>query len=442
MEKIFRRLLLFTSAVVFMALAPLVVFYAMGYRIGIDAKSDLSVGVLLVETTPRRSQVTVDDRDAGTTPTSVPNLPPGEVTVKLTKEGYESWEKRLMIEPTEVTDLRGVRLFPVQRSPRALLADVSTFSLSPNRQLIAAIAGGKLHVIDEEGTSLFSALAITEHPRQLLWSPDSNSLLLIGERTTALVAISGSTKAQPLPVLYRALEIAWDPRIPGRILAITPQGDLTAYQTGANISTTIATNIQTFATSSRNVFVNPQAEANIHVLTLQGQHLRTIPFTAAVRRLVATPSGVIGVWDEQGRLSTITDQEIITPVAESAERAGFSPDGQLLYVQTDNTSLHVLNMSDQRLRHLPLEKLVLATRLTSSIRDPQWFAGGHHLMYQIEDEIVISEIDTRDHPISYTVDSTNLGKSEAAVGRDGERIFYLKDSGAGVDLVVMPLIVE
>src|SRR5688572_32086033 len=99
MEKIFRRLLLFVSAVVFMALAPLVVFYAMGYRIGINAKDDLSVGVLLVETTPRRAQITVDDEDAGTTPQSVPNLPPGEVKVSLTKEGYIPWEKRLIIEP-------------------------------------------------------------------------------------------------------------------------------------------------------------------------------------------------------------------------------------------------------------------------------------------------------------------------------------------------------
>jgi hypothetical protein len=178
------------------------------------------------------------------------------------------------------------------------------------------------------------------------------------------------------------------------------------------------------------------------VLTLQGERVRVIPLETTVSRLTTTPDGVIAVWDEQGRLSTITDQETVQEVASSAERAGFSPDGQLLYVQTDSTSLHVVNLSDQRLRHLPLERLNLALRLSNPIRDPQWFAGGHHLLYQVEDEIIITEIDTRDHPISYTVDATNIGQSHAAVGQDGERIFYLRQNTAGPELVVMPLVVE
>jgi WD40 repeat protein len=443
MKKINRQLLLFTSAVVFMALAPLVVFYAMGYRIGIDANSELSVGVLLAETTPRRAVISVDGEEIGTTPRSISNLRPGEVTVNLSKDGYQSWQKRLVIEPTAVTDLQHVRLFPLEPPRQVLLNNVTLFSLAPNRRLIAAVADNQLHLIDEEGTPIIPPVSITGPPEWLLWSPDSSSILLHDSAHTSLLNIvAGQTKPALVAALRGASDITWDPRIPGRILAVTPAGSLEAYQSTTGILTQLANNVHTFAVSTRDIFVVEQGQKQITVLNLQGQHVRTLPLESSVSRLTATPSGDLAVWDAAGTVSVITDQTQLQPVSTNAKRAGFSPDGQLLYVQTDDTSLHVFNIGDRRLPYIPLEKLSLVVRLTSPIYDAQWFAGGHHLIYQVDDEIIISEIDTRDHPISYKVDSTNLGTSFPTVGQNGERVFYLRQSDIGRQLVAASLVIE
>jgi hypothetical protein len=442
MKKIYRQLLLFTSAVVFMALAPLVVFYAMGYRVGIDAQSELSVGVLLVESTPRRATVTIDGRELGTTPRSVPNLKPGEVTVMLTKEGYEPWQKQLAIEPTEVTDLRNVRLFPTERTPRILAENAETFAVSPDRQLVAAVAEGQLHVFDTEGESVMPPVPALTPPEQLLWSPDSSNILILRKGNISLLDIAAQSQPAAIPALRGSREAVWDPRIPGRILAITPAGNLVAYQSATRAITPLMADVSTFAASARNIFVVPEEHNRIEILNLQGQHARTLPLEEKVERLMVTPSGTIALWNEAGNLSVMVSAEEKYAVADSALRAGFSPDGQLLYVQTDESSLHVFNISDQRSRHLPLGRLNLVVRLSSPIRDPQWFAGGHHLIYQVKDEIVISEIDIRDHPISYSVDSTNLGESLPTVGQEGASVLYLKQTQAGKQLVTTPLTLE
>jgi hypothetical protein len=106
MKKIYRKMLLFTSTVVFLSLAPLVILYAMGYRLASSTIDPIPVGVLLVETKPRRATLEVDGKIIGETPRSISNLPPGEVRVRVSKAGYIPWEKMITIEPGMVTETR------------------------------------------------------------------------------------------------------------------------------------------------------------------------------------------------------------------------------------------------------------------------------------------------------------------------------------------------
>ena len=136
------------------------------------------------------------------------------------------------------------------------------------------------------------------------------------------------------------------------------------------------------------------------------------------------------------------EADTLLSITENIKHASFSPNGQLLLVQTDDVSLHVYNIADERLRHVPLRDLQLIVRLSRPVRDAQWFAGGQHLLYQVNDEIVITEIDTRDHPNSVTVDTTNLGQSLAAVGEEGESLYYLKHEAGRTNLVAAALIAQ
>lgn len=435
MRKSFRQLLLFASTVVFLAVAPLVVFYAMGYRLADDV-NEASIGVLIVETVPRRARITVNGQPVGTSPQSIANLAPGEVDVSIVKDGFANWQKKVTIEPTAVTELRGIRLFPSTINSRALLAAVTQFSLAPNRQLIAALVRGAVHIVDEEGAAVIPPIRLPagRQPQDLLWSPDSHSLLVIGDENVQLINSSLPAQARLLPRLAEARDLVWDPRLPDRLLALSPAGRLFAYQSASGELVTLAEKVATFATSSRHIFALQADRRELRVTNLQGQPLRTVTLPQPAEKLLITPDGQAALWYQDGALAVLGEADEIIPVAAYALAAGFSPDGQLLYVQTDESSVHVFNVSDERLRHLPWRQLHLIVRLSRPIRDPQWFAGGQHLIYQVEDEIVVTEIDTRDHPESRTIDSTNLGQSYPAVGRNGERVFYLKREGESLSL--------
>ncbi len=446
MKKIYRQLLLFSSSIVFMAVAPLVVFFAMGYRMDIEAENYLPVGVLSVETYPPKASLTVNGKSYKETPRYVSDLPPGQVSVSLRKDGYKSWFKELTIRPATVTNLRHVRLFPENLDTKELLGDVVTFSLSPSRRLLAAVtADGKLRVVDEDGVQVVPPVKVFPVPGKLLWSPGSGRVLLTSNRSVSVIDITDSwLRPRPLPALAGVEAVVWDPRVPGRVLALSAAGKLIAYNVATDNSLAIAENVRGFATSSRHIYTIGADGQRVNVLSLQGELLKTLrfPLEEIVDDLLITPGGEVAVWLADSSLAVLDEEKTVIPVTDKALRAGWSPSGQLLYVQTDHTSLHVFNASDKRLTYIPLGQLYLVTRLSRPIRSPQWFAGGHHLVYQVDDEIMITEIDTRDHPVTYQVDSTNLGDSLATVGRHGEAIYYLKRNQAKISLQAAALTVE
>jgi len=144
---------------------------------------------------------------------------------------------------------------------------------------------------------------------------------------------------------------------------------------------------------------------------------------------------------EDKGIAVLTEEGEIKQLSDTLEKASWSPDGQMLFYQTDMQSLYVYNAKDER-SAIQVEETELVARLSSSINNGQWFAGSRHLIYQINDELVVSGIDCRDHVLTHTIDSTNNGDAMMQVGEDGESVFYLKTTNGVTDLVQSLLVVE
>ncbi len=443
MKRLYRQLLFFISTVVFLALAPLVILYAMGYRTGVSNVDPVPVGVLLVETFPRRAELVINDQNVGRTPRSVPNLPAGTVHVRLTKEGYTDWEKNLQVKPGLVTELRGVRLLKEDSIPTAIQSGIELISLSPNRQLLAVYGSKKtLQIFDQGGQPVTAEITLKRSPHAMLWAPNSSHLLLLSSSGAVdLFDVASPARAPlPQPFLTGAQHMVWDPRIPSRILALTPQGVLRAYNTASRASAVIATNVETFATTDRNIYAVDR-QHRIKMYTLQGEFVRTLPITltGTVQRLLLSSDNRLAVQLATHEIFIVRDDKLI-PISPDVKTAAWSPDGRMLLVQPEATALYIYNEADER-SVVPLQALQLVTRLSRSIASAQWFAGGQHLIYQVDDEVRIIEIDVRDHAIDRLIDTTNLGNAQALVGEDGEVLYYLKRNNGSNELVQTSLII-
>ncbi|MEX0650036.1 MAG: WD40 repeat domain-containing protein [Candidatus Andersenbacteria bacterium] len=445
MNRLIRRILLLASFLAFIAIAPAIVLYAVGYRppvSGIIVPDP--VGVLLLDAFPKRAQVTVNDSTASRVPGAVSNLAPGNVRVHIFKDGYVSWEKNLPIEPARATEARDVRLFPQTPDTEIVLRNVEDFSLAPNRSLIAAVSSDNtLQIMRQNEESLVTPITLPARPLHILWSPDSTLLLLTyPNRIPSIVDVTDKRgQVVPLPELAKATNVQWDPRVPGRLLFLLPDHVLMAMSISSGTSTRLGSDITSFALSSKNIYaLTTKGEFNRY--NLQGQFIRRIQTVQdPVKTIAVTPAGAIALHFEDSRVVVLNEDQQLQEIVSTAQKISWSPDGRMLMMQTAGNELHVYNVANERRPDILVNQMRLIVRLSRPISDPQWFAGGNHLIYQVDDQIIISEIDTRDYPATYTLDSTNTGSARISVGEEGHGVFYLKRDATSQSLVFSHLLI-
>lgn len=438
MKKSYRHVLLLVSFVIFLATAPLVILYAIGYRSALNGTPTQAVGVAIIESEPSRASVYINNNYVGKTPKSITNLPVGSVTIRIEKDGYQSWQKQLLIHATMATETRTIRLIPLDPIIAKVASDISYYSLSPNRRLFAAaddtnniLIYDSLHQVVGSKTSYLGQL------KSLLWSPASDAILITtnGINAPTVAYVAQARPPQTLTGLINARDIVWDPRLPGRILFIDQSDNLRALTADNQSSFIIASNIQSFATSSRHIYAidNSGQVSRYSLLGSRDDVKFILPPDLLPTRLFVTPSGTIAAQLADSSIWLIST-DAPSKIALSAQRIAWSPSGDMLLIQSDDTSLYVFNVSDQ-LYPLPLGQLNLVTRLSRPITNAEWFAGNGHLLYQVDDAIMLTEIDIRDHPLTYQIDTTNRGNALTSVGEDGAKIYYLKNNSGKTMLV-------
>lgn len=171
-----------------------VVLYGTGYRFGFQkGKPTVSkTGILVSNSEPRGAQVFIDGHLTTATDTTL-NLTPGEYTVKIVKDGYFPWEKRLRIQEKVVT-VADARLFPIALKLEGVSSTgVQSPVLDPQRTKIAFTVGTQTFrrngvyvydmttnpVLTLQGTAkqIVDDTFDTFSKSILAWSPDSQQIM-------------------------------------------------------------------------------------------------------------------------------------------------------------------------------------------------------------------------------------------------------------------------
>lgn len=445
MKKTYRRALLFGAVLIFIAITPVIVLYAIGYRGGLTSADPLPVGVLLVESEPTRAAVYINDSYSGRTPHSIPNLSAGQYMIRVAKDGYQPWQKQLSIEPGRATEIRDIRLFPSDVKPAIIIRGAAAFSLSPNRRLLAVRhANNSLAVYSPTGDEVMAPQAFRFAIKSIIWSPNSDAVLLQtgGARPYWYLAVSPRAVPLAVPALNKAMSVVWDPRVPARLLWLDKTANLRAYHIHNASQATLLNKTSHFAPSASSIFAIRGGQ-EVTEYSLQGEptgQSYALP-AGEVQELLVTPQKNVALLLKNQEAWVLNNDGQFILVGAGLQSIAWSPTGELLLAAAQDSSLYVYNVSDKRTA-IPLQELRLVQRLSRPISDPQWFAGSRHLIYQVDDAIWITETDTRDHPVSFKVDTTNTGAASATVGEAGEVLFYLKKDGLAASLAAASLLVE
>ena len=197
-----KKVLVFVIATTFIVLGTLAgISYLRGFKLDTQNKGLARTGLLVIDSTPDGAQVFLDGRLTSATDTTITFLTPKKYNLRLTKEGYNPWEKEVEVRADLTTEIESV-LFPKTPDLRPLTyTGAVNPQISPDgSRLVYGVSIGEksgLWVIDMTDRPLGiggSSRQIVKNTAQLdftkailLWSPESSQILaqlqLTGSKT-------------------------------------------------------------------------------------------------------------------------------------------------------------------------------------------------------------------------------------------------------------------
>lgn len=182
-----QTLAVLTGLVLISAGIIVAIFLARGYQFNISQKSVTSTGILVATSDPDGAQVLIDGKLKTATNNTI-NLEPGIYSIKIQKEGFTPWEKKIEIKKEEVFKTNAF-LFPALADLRPLtFSGAASPSASPDGTKIIYNTAKGLYQLDMGRSFLPSQFFSAGDTRQILTDPTDEWKILAEKQQTERMA--------------------------------------------------------------------------------------------------------------------------------------------------------------------------------------------------------------------------------------------------------------
>jgi hypothetical protein len=378
----------------------MLILYSQGYRFNWQERWLSQVGAFYFSVNPSRAEVFVDDNFIGSTrrllgTVLTENFLPGTYTVRIQKEGFHTWEKRLEIVAKQVTEAKHIILLPQSPAFTVLEEDIQGFWPAPNqREAIvkkprSAILEAEEHrwvlfLWDAQGNTQFPVYqtqSAQEDIQDIRWQENSNSFVI--ELTTPsgtktffqIVERSALSQNQTYEESLQAFSEFREERL-------TPDPDMIA----------VYEDNQTVTWLDASGFLRQQ-----HPPLTEIAQLTQVPFpTQPSANYALFPIGQQWFLQENSSLSVLQQntpswEDFFSPFDDLVS----SPDGKKLALSSGQEIwlYYLQEEREQPMRNK--DERVFLTRFGEPIGNLTWLTT-HHILFTLNDRIVVVEIDTRD----------------------------------------------
>lgn len=230
MAIIVRRILYAVCILIFLVTAPLLTLYTAGFRFDFKYKRLVETGSIVVKSRPAGATVVLAGKThPDKTPLIINNIPPGRVSLQVSKEGYRDWQQEITVKPRVTTFAENIRLFP-SGGPKTILA-TSTLAYWWNRKqdkIIYASTRGELRLFNtlSNKDELLVKLRRNEEV-DILWSPHDDQFVAIKKTGGSAVYWLGDaaavTKLRPFSQITKKkiTRPAWDTSAPDALYLLS-----------------------------------------------------------------------------------------------------------------------------------------------------------------------------------------------------------------------------
>ncbi|MCH8741460.1 hypothetical protein IH779_01025 [Patescibacteria group bacterium] len=420
------RFILFSFLVIlFLLIAPTIIFYSQGYRFNFDEKKIVRTGGVYLKVQPRGAQIYIDGKLVKKTDflfgqALIDNLLPNKHKIEVKKSGYFPWMKNLAVQEQWVTETKNI--FLVLQNPKfnILNNEVKDFFFSPDLKKILlkkeSKKGWSLNLLNLEKNTEAVLLNEKEAGENLefytiQWSDDSKKILLNLTNEEYVIFDADEEKLTSLDFLGRINQVFFDPKNSQKIFFvqdIAKKNNLfsTNYLKRETLRP-ILKDFVTYQVANNNFFwleksgifyISNSAGEKIDTLNLDPIHIKP----ESQYQLIVISPGKIFLKEGNILYYLNQDKKILEKISEGIKETKTSPDFKKMAYFTDYEIwiifLEKITSQPQKEKG---EKLFL-TRFSEKIGDVFWWTS-HYLVFNVGNSINIIEIDERDNINMYTL---------------------------------------
>lgn len=193
-DKIMRMTAFYLSVILFLVLLPIVLSYALGYKIDYGEFRVYKTGILYINSNPAGASIYLNGRlHNDVTPAKVEELKPGTYKVEVRREGFYPWERELVVRPNMVTRAERIVLFPVTQDMKVLSdREITDFTVS-DRNYIYYFSKAGLFRVNVDGAGLERLSSYSDWPDVKLekkFASDGNKIMLSGDKKIWIVYLN------------------------------------------------------------------------------------------------------------------------------------------------------------------------------------------------------------------------------------------------------------
>lgn len=434
MKLMHRRAIYIFFVAIFLVAAPLIVFYTMGYRYNLDKGRVQKTGVIKITTLPRGADIYLNGvkYEAGQTPAKAEYMLPGDYEIRLTKDGYFDWQKKLAVAENGTTFAEKIMLF--KKSTPTLISQSTTAAwlVSPDQNMIAqADSTGHISLIDINSGLLGEVSG--GNIETIATISDAANLQFIGFSPSGRYLLAQSISGKTVNNYLIDTILKTSRKISAAQTQIKWSGDRETIYALDKAGlwqidlASLTTKISVAKISANDFFVSGNA---LYTLTdsalikseLNGANTSTVASVSGTggkinairnnRALITQPqNGVLQIVDLNQKMKTITS---------SAKAVTWLSNNSFIFY--NDFEISIFSLADNYPE--------LITRVGTKITAATWHPAGKHLIFSSDGKIKIIELDNREFR---NITEINTGSADyLAVDRSGNNLYFYGESAGKI----------
>lgn len=426
-----------TFFVLFLATSASVLFFTFGYRFSFHRGIFIYTGSITVKSNPRSATVSLDGNAVPADmihninqSIHVTGIMPGEHFLRVSADGFEPWEKKVVVQSGISTEFWNVLLTRSSYDrTRETDGDLVRAFPSPTGKYFAVVGdkGGETTISLVERTTtvsrqVFSSRSYRFDPgddRNVEWAKNENSLLIplrsraTDDRAVMIVDLKTglATDLKDIAVIPDPENPRWHPNDDGTFFVLSHGSLLLVDPAAASADRieNIADNVSAYDLSGRSAAVLDRTSGIVSRIAFGGitgtdRKDITGPIPGAERfsepYLTMYDEKRIAVYDRGGTGYLYNDDQklepSIIPLGTDIRGVQFSDDGKKLLFFTGH-DISVVFARDWDVQ--PARKdgdILQVARFSSPISEVQWAKDYEHVLFVHDDGLRLAELDNRD----------------------------------------------